>query len=72
MNVLSASDTDADVPVVDVVLDVSVADVLVLLADVSDVVVSFFLQPNAINETIANRKIQLCRIDLLLRPACIA
>ncbi len=58
MKVLSASDTDADVPVVEVVLDVSVANVLVVVA-VSDVAVSLLLHPNAIRETIAKRKIQL-------------
>src|SRR5260370_28240809 len=70
MNALSASDTDADVPVVDVVLDVSVADVLVVLAKVSvvavsDVVVSFFLHPKAIRETIASRKIQFLVIGFV-------
>src|SRR5437762_2435717 len=60
MKSLSAPLSDAaDVPVVDVVADVSVADVLVVLADVSDVVVSFFLHPNAIKQTIAKRKSKL-------------
>src|SRR2546423_1576665 len=60
MKSLSALLSDAaEVPVVDVVADVSVADVLVVLAEVSDVAVSFFLHPNAIKETIAKRKSKL-------------
>src|SRR6266550_1181681 len=64
MKSLSALLSDAaDVPVVEVVADVSVADVLVELREVSvvavsDVVVSFFAHPTAITETIAKRKMQ--------------